>query len=231
MHQKRLSAKESHPIKKKIKNRFVICPRPGPHRKDYSIPLAALLRDVIGYCENTREAKGIIKEGKIMVDGKVRKDHKYPVGIFDVVSIPDIKESYVLTQGEKWLGVSKPDKENMKICRIENKRKVAGGKTQLNLHDGKNILVDKDDYNTGDSLMLDIPGLKIKKHIQRKKGSLCLIFKGSNKGKVGKLKEIKKSIGSRPNQVSIEINQKTVDIPEKFIFVIGEKTPEIKLGE
>ena len=231
MHQKRLSAKENYPIKKKIKERFVICPTPGPHPKNYSVPLAALMRDVVGYCENTREARKVIKSGKIMVDGKIRKNHRYPVGIFDVVTISGINENYIITQTERWLNAVKTKDGKIKLCRIENKKILKGGKIQLNLHDGKNMITKKNDYKTGDSLMVEIPNLKIKKHIKRKKGSMCLITKGRNKGKIGKLKEVKKSLGSTQNRVSVDIDQKTVEIPEKIIFVLGEKKPEINLGE
>lgn len=231
MHRKRLSAKLNYPLERKGKKRFVFCPRPGPHKKDESIPLASLLRDVLKYCENAKEAKHVIKAGKITVDGKVRKDHKYPVGIFDVVGIPEINEYYVIVPGEKWFKLVKTEKKDVKICRIENKTKVKGGKTQLNLYDGKNILVDEDVYKTGDSILVSLPDLKIKKHIKKEKGCLCLIIKGSRKGKVGRLKEIKKIRGPHPNLASVEIDQSVVEVPEKFVFVIGEKSPEIDLGD
>ncbi len=230
MHQKRLSASGGYPIKKGIKKRFVVCPRAGPHSKDSSMPLLSVLRDILKYCENAGESRKLIKSGKIIVDGKVRKDHKYPVGLFDVVSIPDIKESYAVVPGEKWLQLVKT-KNNSKLCRIDNKVKVRKNKTQLNMHDGKNLLVDKDVYKTWDSVIVSLPELKISKHLKRGKGSLCLIIKGSNKGKIGKIKEIKKSLGSKPNMASVEINQKTVDIPEKLVFVIGENKPEIELSD
>ena len=230
MHRKRLSTKTNYPLEKKVK-KFVICPRPGPHKKEESIPLASLLRDILKYCDNAKEAKNIIKSGKIMVDGKIRKDYKYPVGMFDVITIPDIKESFIVLPREKWQKLMKTKNKDFKICRIENKTGVKGGKIQLNLNDGKNVVVEKDVYKTGDSLLISLPDLKIKKHIKRIKGCLCLITKGNKKGKIGKLKEIKKSRSSNPNLASVEIDQKTVDVPEKFIFVIGEKSPEIEIGD
>lgn len=231
MHKKRLAAKVSYPIKRKIKKRFLVCPRPGPHPKEDSIPLSSLLRDVLGYCENARESQEVIKSGKIMVDGKTRKDTKYPVGIFDVVTIPDINQSFTVIPGEKWFKLIKTDEKNVKICRIENKTKIAGGKTQLNLNDGKNLLVKKDQYKTGDSLIIKIPKLKVEKYLKREKDSLCLIIKGKKKGKIGKIKKIKKFKSFNPNLASIEIDQKTVDVPEKFVFIIGDKTMAIKISD
>jgi len=233
MHQKRLSAPRTYPMRVKSVGRFVAVPRPGPHPKKQSIPLSIIIKDILKYSENGREAKKIIKSGKIMVDGKTRRDHKYPVGIFDVIQIPETKESFRVVPGEKWLNLIKiPQKENnTKICRIENKTCVKGGKIQLNLNDGKNILVKKDSYKTNDSVLIEVPNLNIKKHLSRKEGSLCLITRGRNKGKMGKIKKLKKTEGSRPNLVSVELNQKIIDLPEDCIFVIGEKEPIIKISE
>ena len=99
----------------------------------------------------------------------------------------------------------------------------------MNLNDGKNIIVEKDIYKTGDSLLLKVPELKIEKHLKRDKNSLCFIIKGKKKGKVGKIKDIKKFKSFNPNLASIEIDQKTVDVPEKFVFVVGEKTMVLKV--
>jgi len=231
MHQKRLSAKEIYPIKKKVKERFVVRPRPGSHSKEDSIPLLSLVRDVLGYCENAREGRHIIKSGMILVDGKIRKDHKYTVGIFDVITIPQIGKSFRVVPGEKWLKLIKIEDKELKLCRIKNKTVIRGGKIQLNLHDGKNLIVKSGQYKTGDSLLLNLDKLEIKKHIKREKDSLCLVTRGGSKGKVGKINKIKKSIGSTSNMASIEISQKTFDIPENFVFVIGDKSPVIKISD
>lgn len=231
MHQKRLSAKQSYKFKRKVKKRFLVCPMPGPNPKDDSIPLLSLLRDLIGYCENAREAMHTIKSGRVLVDGRARKDHRYPVGIFDVVTLPEINQSFRVVPGERFLEVIKTDEKDVKLCKIRKKTMIRGGKLQLNLHDGKNILVKKDGYRTGDSVLLSLPKLEIKKHLKREKDMLCLVIRGSNKGKMGKLRELRKTVGPKANLASMEIDQKVVDIPEKFIFVVGEKTPEIKLSD
>lgn len=233
MHEKRIATKVEYPLKRKSVGRFVVVPRPGPHPKEFCIPLSIILRDFLHYGESLTEAKKIIKSGKILVDGKVRKDYKYPVGVFDVVEIPETKEIFRIVPSEKKLKLIKIPKgeKNLKICRIDNKTVVKKGKTQLNLNDGKNILSDKKEYKTGDSLIIGLPDLKIKKHLKRKKDSLCLIIRGQNKGKIGKIKNIEKTDGSKPNKIIVHIEKKTVSLPEDFIFVVGDKTPEIKVKE
>ena len=64
---------------KKIRT-WVVTPRPGPHPKYSSIPLLIVVRDILKLVETGKEAKKIIKAGEILVDGRPRKDHKYPTG-------------------------------------------------------------------------------------------------------------------------------------------------------
>ena len=44
--------------------------------------------------DNAREAKRILYEGKVLVDGKIKKDYKLPVGIFDIISVPLLNQQY-----------------------------------------------------------------------------------------------------------------------------------------
>ena len=67
-HLKRHAAPTSWKIRRK-KFTWAIKPSPGPHPKERSIPLAVLLRDILGIAENAREAKKIVKAGKIAVTG------------------------------------------------------------------------------------------------------------------------------------------------------------------
>jgi len=53
--------------------RFVITVRPGPHKKDRSIPTAVLLRDTIKKVSTLKEAKATIYNGQVNVDGVTRK--------------------------------------------------------------------------------------------------------------------------------------------------------------
>ncbi|HDD45885.1 MAG TPA: 30S ribosomal protein S4e, partial [Candidatus Aenigmarchaeota archaeon] len=74
--------------------KWAVRPSPGPHPIDRCIPLLVLVRDVLGIAENAKEAKKIIKKGELMIDGVIRKDHRFPVGLMDVVAIPKMKMYY-----------------------------------------------------------------------------------------------------------------------------------------
>ena len=101
------------------------------------------------------------------------------------------------------------EKENIdfKLCRIEDKTTIKGGKTQLNLHDGRNFITDGE-YKTGDVLVLNVPEQEIKDHIKFESGTIGLITGGKHIGEKGTVKEINITHGSMPNTVLMETNQK-----------------------
>ena len=205
-HQKRISVPKSWRISKKA-NKWITSTRPGPHHNEQSIPLAIVLRDMLGLVDNRAEAKRVLSEGNILVDGIVRKDLRFPVGMFDVITVPLNNTSYrVLLDRKGRLILQKlEDVHANKLCRINNKTTITGGAIQLNLSDGTN-LIGSNDYGTKDSIILSIPDKK-----------------------VGTIKEINTVKSSKNNTVSIsgEYDFETI---EDYVVVIGEKEPEIKLG-
>lgn len=84
-HLKRIHAPKSWMLSK-VGGIWAIKPSQGPHKLRECIPLNILLRTKLRLALNSKEAKFIIraKEGNISIDGKVRTDHKYPVGIMDI---------------------------------------------------------------------------------------------------------------------------------------------------
>jgi small subunit ribosomal protein S4e len=113
-----------------------------------------------------------------------------------------------------------------KLVRVENKVVVKGGKTQLNLHDGTNLISDKK-VKTGDVLQLSLPNMKIKKILEFKEGAQTLITGGSHVGLIAKIKEIEITRSTKPNLVMYDDFQ-TI---KPYSFVIGEKKAMITLPE
>lgn len=215
--------------------KWVVRPRPGPHKKFESIPLLIIARDILKLADTGKEARKIIKAKEILVDGKPRLDQKYPVGLFDVITIPKLKKQYRIVPSKNGLTLIEiPKNESgLKLCRVKGKSMVKNGILQLNLHDGKNILVKekvkKDPYKTGDSLLIEIPSQKIKKHIKMEKGSTSIIIGGQSMGIVVKIKEIIKTRGRQPNKVICEKKEKEFEAIKNYVFVVGKTKPEIKV--
>ncbi len=231
MHQKRLSAPKTYKIPRKVA-KWVVKPSPGPHNKE-AVPLLVVVRDFLGLADTAREARRVIAAGEILVDGVVRRDYKFPVGLFDVISIPKLDKSYRMLFDDKGRYVPKEVEDgNLKLYKIVNKTCVRGGKIQLNLFDGTNILA-SNEYKTKDSILLKIPEKEIVDHLAFEIGALVMITGGTHAGEIGKLKDYKVVRSSSPNLVTVEGEERDITTIEDYIFVVGKKgsdKPVIDLG-
>ncbi|MEM2934479.1 MAG: 30S ribosomal protein S4e [Methanocellales archaeon] len=229
-HQKRISAPKSWPIEKKIQ-KFVTKPIPGPHSQEYSLPLMVILRDILKIGERAKEIKRILHEGQFLINGVVRKDHRFPVGIFDVVSLPAVDQHYrVLIDNKGKLCLRPTQDRNLKLCKIKNKTIVKKAAVQLNLNDGWN-LIGTNEYKTGDSVVLSLPDRKIVQHLPRKPGSLAMIVGGTHSGEFARIKEVKILRSSKPNLVTLTtLDGKEFETIEEHVYIIGDEKPALDLG-
>jgi len=242
-HLKRKPAPEFWPIHRK-EAVWTVKPNAGPHPISRCIPLTLVLRDALGVAKTRSEAKTIIHEEKIMVDGKVQREELFPTGLMDVVSIPDVEKWYRVLPHEKGLffhPISK-DEATLKLCRIENKTVLSGGNVQLNLHDGRNVLVkvkdpnkpEEDVFQTLDTLKISLPDQEILGHMKLAEGTPALIVGGKNAGKHGKIVAIEQRQRQKRKNSLVTVEdergnrfQTTVD----YVFAIGDKQPHISLPE
>ena len=77
MHMKRVTSPKFWKAGRKNKV-WIFTPRPGPHGKTSCFPLSVLLRDVLGLVSDAREARAVIKNRDVLVDGIPRTDKKDP---------------------------------------------------------------------------------------------------------------------------------------------------------
>ncbi len=230
-HLKRFKAPKTWPIHKKEET-WTTKTSAGPHALDNSIPLVMVLRDILGVAANAREAKIILNNGDVLVDGKARKDHRFPVGFMDVISIPKINKYYRLLpdyKGRLVLHEIEEKDSTFKLVSIEDKTTIKGGKTQLHLHDGRNVILEEDDYKTSDVLLLEVPEQNISDCIKYEVGSLALIIGGKHTGEIGKIDEINITKSSKSNTVLIETEEGSFLTLAKYVFVIGTDKPVISL--
>ncbi len=231
MHQKRLSAPKTYKIPRKV-YKWVVKPSPGPHNKN-AVPLLIVVRDYLQLADTAREARRIIANGEILVDGVPRKDYKFPVGLFDVIKIPKLNKSYRIVFDEKGRYVPiEIEDDNLKLYKIVNKTMIKGGRIQLNLFDGTNILGDNS-YKTKDSILVEIPEKKIVDRLPFEIGALVMITGGTHAGEIGRVKDYKIVRSSSPNLVTVDVGGREVTTIEDYVFVIGKKEdekPVIDLG-
>ncbi len=222
---KRLLAPDFWKIEKK-KFKYVIEPLPGAHAKDFCIPLAIIIRDILKIADTLKEAKNVIHSGKIKVDGKIVKEYRYPCGLYDVISFDS--EFYRIVPFKNGLTLKKIEEKeaNLKICKVKNKTKISINKYQLTLHDGKNILTENNEIKVHDSLLIEIPNLKVLEHIKFEKGVNAVVFRGRNSGFMGKIEEIYPGDMLKDWTVKISNNEKTVLSIRDYVIAVGK---EIKI--
>ncbi len=230
------------PILRK-KHKWAVKPRPGPHPSHMSLPLLVIVRDVLQLADNAREARKIISEGHIEVDGRIRRDYKYPVGFMDVVRIVDTDEYYrFIPYPVKFFALQPIPKEEgeYKLSLIRDKTTVKGGNIQLNLHDGRNTVVKVQDprnpmedvYKTLGTVKLELPSQEILDYFPFEKNAVAIVIGGRNVGRVGRIVEYKRGMRLYRGVVTIEDPYgKKFQTSMDYIFVIGRDKPEITLPE
>lgn len=224
-HLKRLNAPPTWTLARKA-NVYTTKPRAGPHAVAHAVPLSTLLRDYMGVAASAREARNAIGAGDILVDGRIVKDPKLPVGFMDVVSVPKLKRAWRITIDHKarLRAVEVAAKEaSWKLSQIEDKTTIRGGQTQLNLHDGRNLIVKKDDYKTGDVLRLDLPSQKITGHFPLEEGGEVLITAGQHAGEVAPVASVEVTRSHKPNLVHLKEGEAGFTTIKRYAFPIGDK--------
>lgn len=231
-HLKRLNAPRSLRLHRKERN-WTVKSSPGPHPLERSIPLGMIVRDYLELCDTQREAKRIIASGEITVDGVIRKDNKFPCGLMDVVSFTKTKKDYRILfnrRGKLTLVEIASKDAGWKLCRIEDKTIVKGKQIQLNLHDGQNKLVKKDEYKTGDVLKISFKDKKITETYPFTKGTVSIIIGGSHVGEIANIEDIQMVSSSRPNLTKMKGASEFSTIQD-YVFPIGKTKPVIELPE
>jgi small subunit ribosomal protein S4e len=231
-HLKRLAAPRVLRLHRKERT-FTIRAAPGPHPLELAIPLGLVVREYLGLCDTYKEARKIVSNGDILVDGVKRKNIKFPCGLMDVISIPKMRKNIRILfdrNGKLTLvPISESDAE-WKLCRIQNKTIVKGKKVQLNLHDGKNKLVEKDIYKTGDVLKISFKENKIDEVYRFDKGTVSMIIGGTHIGEIASIDEIQVVASSKPN-LAIMKGEKEFSTIAEHVFPIGKTKPAIELPE
>ncbi len=181
MHQKRESATMKLPIPRK--GTAYVARALNNHQN--SVPVIIAVRDMLNLVKNKKNTKKLIHEDRLKINGRTVKDYRDSIQLFNIFEA-DKKYKLVLTENGRFDFVE--TKDNERLCKIIGKKIVNGGKTQLNLHDGTNVISDKD-YQIGDSVYLSFDG-KITKSLKMEKGKECLIIKGKYLGKTAKINSV-----------------------------------------
>ena len=239
---KRLNTPAHLQIKRKH-GKFFVNPSAGPHPSRFCLPLLHIVRDLLKIVDSHREAKKLIGLGHFKIDGKIVRNKLFPVGLMDILSIEKINKHYrILPDSHHGLILHEVSEEESiyKLCRIKNKKTIKGGHIQLNLHDGRNIIIKvqnpkkpkEDIYQRMDVLKISLPEQEILKILKFKENNLAIIMSGKNIGQIGKISNILKRFGPKASTVSItDADGDQTETLYDYTFVIGEENSEIDLPE
>jgi small subunit ribosomal protein S4e len=226
-HLKRHAAPKTWRIKRKD-NTFITRPHPGAHSLNRGVSMNLLLK-MLGYAKTSKEAKRVLQMKEVLVDGKKVIEPKQIIGLMDLINIPSIKKVYRIILGKDGKITtmeSNPNDSLIKPCKITCKTVMKKGKVQLNLFDGKNIIVEKDSYKVGDTVILEFPKNTIKQHIKLEKGAYILLTAGKHIADQGVIEEIQ---GTKVIYKNSENEMLTT--MKKYAFAIGKDKPTITIDK
>lgn len=226
-HLKRVAAPHSW-LMNKMGGNFAVRPAQGPHKLRESIPLQVVLRDKLNLALNGKEAQVILhqKEGLIRVDKKIRRNHKYPVGLMDVIEIPKMKKFYrvLYDQKARFTFVSINEQEaKFKLCKIQKKALGPNKITYLVTHDGRTIRFADKSIKIGDTVKLNLEKNEVQDFIPMVAGNLAYCSDGNNRGRVGVIDHINKFDNNFDLITIRDANNKVFTTRTNYIITIGHK--------
>ena len=211
--------------------RFVITVKPGPHKKNYAVPTAVFLRDMLKIVTSLREAKAAIYSGKVKIDGVTRKSLHHAIGLMDVIELENVSDIYRLVPTEEKLLKPikiKESEKTKKLVRVTSKTTINKGKLQIGFHDGRSIISDSE-VSVGDTCLIEIPGQKILEIIKLEAGCQGLVTRGVNAGQIGKIETIEEGTFILPKRVVVILGERKIEIPADIIMSVGKEEPVIQL--
>jgi small subunit ribosomal protein S4e len=213
-------------------SQFVLSVKSGSHSKDRAYPLGIVLRDVLKLASTMHEAERIVNSRNVKIDGITVKDINFAVGLMDVIELVPTGQSYrfVPKNSELLVPISISDEEKtQKLVKVTNKITIRGKKLQYSFHDGKTLISDQK-LVVGDSCLLQIPDIKINKHIKFAKGCMVLVTRGENAGSIGKVDDIKDGVFSLPKRALISFSDRSIELPVELVMAIGDERPIIRVS-
>jgi small subunit ribosomal protein S4e len=219
----------------KLKGIYGTRPSPGPHKLRECIPLNVLLQQRLKYALSRDEARKIVKdkEGLIKVDGKIRRDHRFPLGQMDVVTIEKTNEHFRILYDIK--GRFQPHRidakeAGFKLCKVTQKVIGKSKVPHIVTHDGRTMRFPHPDIQINDSVKFDFATKSISGVIKFQPGATVMLTGGNNIGRIGNLQSLEKHPGSYEIAHVKDANGKSFSTRLTNVLVIGDgKTPAISV--
>ncbi|HRT02350.1 MAG TPA: 30S ribosomal protein S4e [Candidatus Diapherotrites archaeon] len=204
--------------------RFIIRPSPGKHELNSAVSIGYILRDTLHLADNLKEIKYILHNKDVLVDSKVVTSYSFPVGLFDVISIPKLNKYYkviFLKNGPLSLKEINKDESKEKICKIVKKKKIKGNNFQLITNDGRTIITSNSAYKTRSSVKLNLDENTIKEYLPLEVGRKVYIISGKHIGQTAIIEAISPGTLQKPWLLKLKDHDDEFETIEKNVIVIG----------
>ena len=119
-------------------------PRTGPHKLRECLPLMVVLRNRLKYALNGTDCDKILndKDNQVKIDGRTRRDVKYPVGLMDVLTIDKTGDRFRMLYDIKgrFTLVRVKDKESQfKLAKVKQRNVGQNKIPYIVTHDSRTI--------------------------------------------------------------------------------------------
>ncbi len=218
-HINRFAASRYLKVNRKV-SKYIAKPTAGRYPLENSIALITLLREKLGIAANSAEARYIVKNGNVSINGKTIRNERYPVGFGDTLTLSKSGKSYKVDVAKKSIVSLQEIKSETKERTLKVIGKYVGAKNtmMLRLYDGS-VIKGKNDIKVNDSVVVN--GNSIKSVIKMQKGAKCYVVKGAHASENGKILEIISGTATRNPIVHVEGTTKFRTLLDN-IMVTGE---------
>ncbi len=199
----------------------------GPHTKETSVALGIVIRNYTGIVKTMKEAKKILNNSDVKVNGVVRKEHQFPIGLFDVVTMVKQKMFFRMvfdTKGRLVLKAIDAEAKD-KLSKVTGKVMTSKG-IQLTTDDARTFIGVK--ANVGDSLKISLPSGKVTEVVQFKEGAVAYITKGAHCAETAKIVAIVEGTEKKEKLVKLAEGKEIFETTAKNIHVVGKDKAEIE---
>ena len=229
---KRMAAPTEWQLAKKEK-KYVVSVAAGPHDGS-ALPIGVWLRDHMHFAENTKEARKILHDRQVLLNGHIVTDEHLGIDVFDIISFPKINKHYVILVDAKGRQIEQEipaEAADKRLVKVASKTTIKGGKTQINLSCGANFISDFA-CKGKDTLISGLTGedrFKVIEHFPYAEGALAIIIGGQHTTKVAKIEKIDVQKSSLPNRVLLkDAAGNEIETIEDYIYVIGKDESYLK---
>ncbi len=221
-HLKRVSAPKTWDITRKS-SKFIVRPK---GYIESSMPLAVILKESLKLAGTRAEAKKIVNNGSVSVDGKAAKSDRLPAGMMSVISVGGKDYRMLINaRGKLFLKTLNSKESSLKLCKIVSKTTLKGNKLQLGFHDGRTMLSEKKDFRLNDTIAFKLPDFKIIDSLKLAKNAKAYLTGGSNVGRTGTIESVSDDF------VILKIGSSSVKASKENVFVIGNESEIISVSD